>query len=98
MHIRLEEALTLVRIWKNQETPLQVHVSRSGVRQDLRGTIRDLQGTFVDLLADQAKLQLDLQGADFNGDESSPAYLVCEFPNGDRYSFYVRGGNVSSFL
>jgi hypothetical protein len=98
MHIRLEEALTLVGIWKNQETPLQVHLSRSGVRQDLRGTIGGLQGTFVELLADQAKLQLDLQGADFNGDEASPAYLVCEFPNGDRYSFYVRGGNVSSFL
>lgn len=95
MHIRLEEALTLLNGWRNRETPLQLHVSCSGLRQDLQGTIRDLHGTLVDVSVDQPKLQLDLQGADFNGDESSPAYLVCEFPNGDRYSFNVLRGNVA---
>ena len=38
---------------------------------------------------------MDLSGADFNGDRRSPpnanhgAYLVCEFRNEDRWSFYA---------
>jgi hypothetical protein len=36
---------------------------------------------------DQRDLEFDFQGADFNGDEKSAVYLLCEFPNGDRNSF-----------
>jgi hypothetical protein len=43
----------------------------------------------IELRDDRTKLQVDLQEADFNGDVSSPAYLVCEFRNGERYSFSV---------
>ena len=93
MHIRLEEALGLLETWRNLGTPLQVHVSRSGAQQDVRGAIRDIRGTVVGLGIDPTYLELNLQGADFNGDEKSAAYLVCEFPNGDRYSFYLSRTN-----
>src|ERR1700680_3412888 len=87
MHIPLDEALSLLSNWRNEGTRLRIHASGSGFRQDLRGTIRELKGTVVEVCDDQRNLQVDLQGADFNGDVSSPAYLVCEFRNGDRYSF-----------
>jgi hypothetical protein len=41
----------------------------------------------IELRDDRTKVQVDLQDADFNGDVSSPPYLVCEFRNGERYSF-----------
>jgi hypothetical protein len=94
MHIRLDEALMLLSRWRNRETSLRLHVSGSGAQHDLQGTIQDLQGTVVEVLADQAKLQLDLEGAEFNGDESTPAYLVCEFRDGNRYAFYALRGEV----
>ena len=89
MHIPLEEALSLLRSWRNEGTRLGIHASGSGFRQELRATIREMKGTVVELCDDRTKLQVDLQGADFNGDLSAPGYLVCEFRNGDRYSFYV---------
>jgi len=97
MNIRIDEALRLLTNWKNQETSLQVHLSRSGVREDFRGTIRNVEGSVIEFLDQHKKVQVDVQGADFNGDESSPGYLVCEFANADRYSFYVLRGNVNSF-
>jgi hypothetical protein len=41
--------------------------------------------------ADADKLQIDVQGADFHGDNriDHSAYLVCEFRNGDRCYFHV---------
>jgi hypothetical protein len=92
MHIPLEEALTLLGRWRDQQTSLKVHLSCSGLRQDLESRIEDLRGTVVNVSADQPKLEVDLQGADFNGDQS---YLVCEFPNGDRCSFRVSRNTVS---
>ena len=88
MHIRLDEALTLLSRWKIRETPLNVYVSRPGSVQDLHGKVRELEGTTVEVHDDRSSLQLDLQGADFNGDGSSREYLVCEFRDGKRYSFY----------
>ncbi len=72
---------------------IAVHVSQSEVRQDVRGTVRDIRGTVVGFGADPTYLELNLQGVDFNSDEKSAAYLVCEFPNGERYSFYLSRSN-----
>ena len=88
MHVRLDEALTLLNNWKDRETPLNVYVSRPGFLQDLKGKVRELRGTTVEVRADQLNFQLDLQGADFNGDGFTREYLVCEFRDGKRYSFY----------
>jgi hypothetical protein len=98
MHISLEEALLLLNSWRNQGTRLRIHGSGAELLQDLRGTIRELNGTIVEVCDDKRKLQVDLQGADFNGDVSSPAYLVCEFRNGGRYSFCDVGSYVYSYL
>ena len=97
MHIRIDEALQLLSDWKNQETPLQLHFVRAGVREDFRGTVHLVEDTRVEVVSQQTKVQVDVQGADFNGDSKFPAYLVCELASGDRYSFYVLRGNVSSF-
>ena len=43
----------------------------------------------VEVRGDLTKSNVDLQGADFNGNWSPPAYLICEFRVGGRYSFYV---------
>src|ERR1700730_9487374 len=95
MHVSLDEAMSLLNTWSTEGVSLQVHSSRSGLREDLRGAIRALRGTIVEIISDSKELQIDLQGADFNGDKSPPpgsqyaGYLVCEFRNGDRCSFYV---------
>jgi len=68
-----------------------MHFSRLG--DDRQVTIRGLRGTVVELDAASERLEVDLQGAEFNGDRraaprsSYEPYLVCEFPNGDRCSF-----------
>ena len=95
MNISGEEAMSLLDSWKNGLTPLKIHSSRSGVRQDLEGVIQDLGRTIVVISSDSGKLQVDLEGAEFNGDKSAPAsssysaYLICEFRNGDRCSFHT---------
>ena len=96
LHIPLDEALSLLSNWRNEGTRLRIHASGSGFRQDLQGTIRELKGTVVEVCADRTQVQVDLHGADFNGDMSSPAHLVCEFHNGDRYSFDVLRHEVDS--
>jgi hypothetical protein len=97
MHIPLDEALALLNDWRNKGTPLRIHVSALGAAQELRGRIQELNGTIVEVRDDGPKFKVDLQGADFNGDWSPPAYLICEFRDGGRYSFYVvqrRGGGA----
>jgi hypothetical protein len=95
MNISAKEAMSLLDSWKDQMTSLKVHSSRSGMREDLQGIIRDRKGTFVVIAADPREFQLDLEGAEFNGDKSLPAssdyvaYLICEFSNGDRCSFHA---------
>ena len=95
MNISAEEATSLLDSWKNEMTPLKIHSSLSGVRQDLQGVIQDLKGQIVVISSDSGKLQVDLEEAEFNGDKSAPAssnygaYLICEFRNGDRCSFHA---------
>ena len=96
MHIPLDEALVLLNSWKNKGTRLRVHASGAGIRQDLpQGTIRGLRGTIVEIGDDETKLEVDLKDAEFNGDWSPPAYLICEFRDGGRYSFYALRDEVS---
>jgi hypothetical protein len=96
MHIPLDEALVLLNNWKNKGTRLRVHASGAGIRQDMpQGTIRGLKGTIVEIGDDEAKLEVDLKDADFNGDWSPPAYLICEFRDGGRYSFYALRDGVT---
>jgi hypothetical protein len=95
MNVSAQEAMSLLDSWKNEMTPLKIHSSRSGVRQDLQGVIQDLRGQIAVISSDSEKLQIDLEGAEFNGDKSAPAssnygaYLICEFRNGDRCSFHA---------
>ncbi|MGD0956464.1 MAG: hypothetical protein ABR953_06480 [Candidatus Acidiferrales bacterium] len=95
MNISAEEAMSLLESWKNEMTPLKIHSSCSDVPQDLQGVIQDLKGQIAVISSDSGKLQVDLEGAEFNGDRSLPAssnygaYLICEFRNGDRCSFHA---------
>jgi len=87
------KAFRLLEMWRGQGTTLQVNVCSSGIQQDVRSMIWEIRGTVVAVGTDQSDLEVDLQGADFNGDEKSGAHLVCEFPNGDRSSFYPSRSN-----
>jgi hypothetical protein len=93
MHISPEEAFSILESWRNGRISLRVHLP--GQAQPVNSTIREIDGTVVHLGSDPGTLQVDLHGADFNGDarkeySSRGAYLVCEFRSGDRYSFYVQ--------
>lgn len=88
MHISLEEAISLLDEWRKTGIVLRVHFSPTGGHQDLQAIVRELRATVVALYAGAERLDVDLQGASFNGDSRAPAYLVCEFRNGDRCSFY----------
>jgi len=88
MHIRQDEALALLSKWEDRKTALQLKISHLGVLRELRGcTIGKLEGTAVEVVEGEVALKLDVQGAEFNGGDSPRPYLVCEFRNGDRYSF-----------
>jgi hypothetical protein len=96
MHILLDEALVLLNNWKNEGTRLRVHASGAGIRQELpQGNIRELKGTIVEIGNSETKLEVDLKDADFNGDWAPPAYLICEFRDGGRYSFHALRGEVT---
>ena len=95
MNISTEEAMWLLDSWKNRKTSLKVHSSRYGVPQDTEGFIEEIRGASVLISSALGQLQIDLEGAEFNGDKSAPststymAYLICEFRNGDRCSFHA---------
>jgi len=72
MHIPLDEALSLLSSWRNEGTHLRIYASGSGFRRDFLGTIRELKGKVVEFCNDRTQLQVDLQGATFNGDVSLP--------------------------
>src|ERR1700675_1210267 len=94
MHITSDEAIAILDSWKTGETLLDVHVSRVGHGQRFQATVVGISGTVVRLGGNGGETELDLTGASFNGDRRvSPnsiygAYLVCEFGNGDFWSFY----------
>ncbi len=90
MNISSEEALSLLEVWRKASTPLRVHVAG----REFPATIGAIEGTVVSIATESEHLKLDVQGADFNGDSGAGSlnaggYLVCEFRNDDRCSFYV---------
>jgi hypothetical protein len=54
-----------------------------------------INGAVINFEADGEKIAIDLDGAEFNGDRRPPpnpshgGYLICEYRNGDRFSFYA---------
>jgi hypothetical protein len=89
MNISPEEAIALLETWRAKETPLRIHLS--GRQGDFQGVIGQIAGTVITVVAGPEELKLDVRGAEFNGDSRETlsdrgAYLVCELPNGDRYS------------
>ena len=96
MNITSEEAFSLLEGWRNAGTPLLVHLS--GRQQAIQVAIGALAGTVITIISGSENLEIDLQGAEFNGDghprsSNHGAYRVCEFRNGDRCSFYVPRAN-----
>ena len=96
MHIALDEAISLLDSWKATGTVLRVHLfRRAGHSREVRATVKDINGSVINFDADGEKIAIDLGGAEFNGDRRAPpnsshgAYLVCEYRNGDRFSFYA---------
>jgi hypothetical protein len=90
MHISPDEARQVLERWKAQGTPLLAHLS--GRQKPVRAKLESLTGNTVQLTSGSENLVLDLQGAEFNGDDRAKngAYLVCEFRNGDRCSLYAQ--------
>jgi hypothetical protein len=92
MHIQLNEALALLDSWKNEGTRIRMRASGSAAAQELLGTIRAVTGSNVGIGDDVKRLEIDLTGADLNGDPAHGQYLVCEFSDGRRYAFHVARG------
>jgi hypothetical protein len=95
MHITIDEAIAILDSWKTGETMLDVHVSSVGHDRRLRAKVVGISGTVVSLDGNEGETELDLTEASFNGDRrlspnsSYGAYLVCEYGNGDFWSFYA---------
>jgi hypothetical protein len=95
MHITIDEAIGLLNGWKVDETLLDVHVSIAGHGRRFQATVISIGGEVVSLSGSEGETEVDLAGATFNGDRrASPnshygAYLVCEYGNGDVWSFYA---------
>jgi hypothetical protein len=95
MNITLDEAALLLDSWKATGTLLRVHLLRAGQARELQAKVKDIESTVVNFDAGGEEIAVDLGGADFNGDRRAPlnsshgAYLICEYRNGDRFSFYA---------
>jgi hypothetical protein len=95
MHITLDEAIPILDSWKASGTMLRVHLFRAGHGREVQGTVTGINAAVIDFHADAEKIAIDLDGAEFNGDRRPPpnsshgAYLICEYRNGDRFSFYA---------
>jgi len=81
--------------WKTTVTTLRIHLFRSGQSRELQAKVKDINGTVISFDTNGEDIATDLDGAEFNGDRRSPpnsshgAYLICEYRNGDRFSFYA---------
>ena len=95
MHIAVNEAVSLLNSWKSSETVLKAHLFRAGQSRGVQATVKAINGAVINFDADGEEIAIDLNGAEFNGDRRSAptlihgAYLVCEYRNGDRFSFYA---------
>src|SRR5208283_4028780 len=95
MHITLGEAISLLDSWKATGTVLRVRLFRAGQGRELQAKVKDISSAVVNFDAGGEEIAIDLDGAEFNGDRRAPpnsnhgAYLICEYRNGDRFSFYA---------
>jgi hypothetical protein len=100
MHINREEAISILEMWRTAGTVLQLSGSCSGTNQKLTVQVAGIREEVVTLSGGGAvTMEISLSTAEFNGDRrgspprsSHGAYLVCEYQNGDRYSFYAPRG------
>jgi hypothetical protein len=94
MHISLEEAIAFFESWRATSTVLKVYAPSTGKSRELQGTVSSVKGPRIEIADGENKLEVNLADADFNGDRRAApnakhgAYLVCEYRNGDRWSFY----------
>jgi hypothetical protein len=95
MHITIDEAIAILDSWKTGETLLDVHVSIAGHGRTFQATVISVTGEVVNLSGSEGETEADLAGATFNGDRRASAnshygaYLVCDYVNGDFWSFYA---------
>jgi hypothetical protein len=105
MHLSREEGVFILDMWWKTKTSLTVFFSRPGADRLLQATISELTGSAVKLVSDSDELHVELEGAEFNGDQNASAssdyaaYLVCKFRNCGRCYFYVpleekKGGDL----
>jgi len=100
MNLTREEAFSLLNNWKSEQTVLRAHFSRSRITRDVQGSIQVMSATGLKLLVGAEEIEFDLWDASFNGDRRGPpnaphgAYLICEFKNDDRVSFYAPRSEV----
>ena len=94
MHISLEEAIAFFNSWKTAATTLKVYSSSTGQTRELQAKVSNVKGAAIVLNNGENEIEVNLADADFNGDRRAApkskhgAYLVCEYRNGDRWSFY----------
>jgi len=95
MNITLDEAISILDSWKATGTVLKARLFRSGQSRETQTTVKDIKGSVIILDATGEEITIDLNGADFNGDRRAPlhsshgVYLICEYRNEDRISFYA---------
>jgi hypothetical protein len=94
LNLSLGEALNLLNDWKKSGVVLQIRMAKGTHREEFSGKIEAVKAACVDI-SGRTVGQIDLKAAEFNGGSDPSAsskystYLVCEFPNGDRCSFYL---------
>jgi hypothetical protein len=95
MNISDEEALSLLNSWFLEKTTLRACFSKPGATKEVHGLITDIAGTTIKVDTEPEEIEINLDGAEFNGDKRAPAsaphsaYLICEFRNDDRWTFYA---------
>jgi len=94
MHLSRDEAISILDTWRKEGTSLRIFFPQPGADREFQATIGELTHSAVELISASETLHVELEGAEFNGDENAAssdyqAYLVCELRNGDRCYFYV---------
>jgi hypothetical protein len=95
VNLTAPEALVLLERWKANSTVLDVTGdTQGGLRKD-QAKVKEVSGDSVRVATATGELKISLAGAIFNGDPDAPssfrysAYLICEFKNDDRWTFYA---------
>jgi hypothetical protein len=95
VNLTTPEALALLELWKASSTALDVTANTEASLRKERAKIKEVSGDSVLIATAMSELKINLAGARFNGDQHAPssfrysAYLICEFQNDDRWTFYA---------